>query len=41
MTSSLGMAAGAGMYQIAVAGVMLAVLILNPRVTPDAAPAGQ
>jgi uncharacterized membrane protein YhiD involved in acid resistance len=41
MTSSLGMAAGAGMYQIAVAGVMLAVLILNPRVAPDAAPAGQ
>jgi putative Mg2+ transporter-C (MgtC) family protein len=29
MTSSLGMAAGAGMYQIAVAGVMFAVLILT------------
>ena len=29
MTSSLGMAAGAGMYQIAVAGVMFAILILT------------
>jgi putative Mg2+ transporter-C (MgtC) family protein len=29
MTSSLGMAAGAGMYQIAVAGVMFAVLPLT------------
>ena len=29
MTSSLGMAAGAGMYQIAVAGVIFAVLILS------------
>ena len=29
MTSSLGMAAGAGMYQIAVAGLIFAVLILS------------
>ncbi len=29
MTSSLGMAAGAGMYQIAVAGLVFAVLILS------------
>ena len=29
MTSSLGMAAGAGMYQIAVAGVMFAILPLT------------
>jgi putative Mg2+ transporter-C (MgtC) family protein len=29
MTSSLGMAAGAGMYQIAAAGVIFAVLILS------------
>jgi putative Mg2+ transporter-C (MgtC) family protein len=29
MTSSLGMAAGAGMYQIAVAGLLFAVFILS------------
>lgn len=29
MTSSLGMAAGAGMYQIAIAGLIFAVLILS------------
>jgi putative Mg2+ transporter-C (MgtC) family protein len=29
MTSSLGMAAGAGMYQIAIAGLVFAVLILS------------